>query len=134
MDRVYLDCTGLPNSIPVRSELPNSIYVDASDLQRVLNSFLESLPNAILEGLKANPVENLVRQGEVQPMQKGGRFEVEKHNGADKSFCIKVPEDFNIYLQVDYDDVDHEMVDKEAAVIVALLNTHIEAMRALLSA
>ncbi|MEW6653305.1 MAG: hypothetical protein AB1394_07525 [Bacteroidota bacterium] len=77
------------------------------------------------------PAETLVRQGVSQPVQKGGRFEIEKHTEADKSFCIKVPNDFDIYLQIDYDDVYHEKVDKEAAAIVALLNTYIEEMRAL---
>jgi len=62
MERVYLDCTGLPHSIPVRSDLPNSIYIDASDLQRVLDNFLQVLPNAVLEGLKANPLEQRVMQ------------------------------------------------------------------------
>ena len=68
MERVYLDCTGLPHSIPVRSELPNSIYVDASDLQRVLDNFLQGFTYAIAEGMKANPVENFVRQGVSQPV------------------------------------------------------------------
>lgn len=91
MDRVYLDCTGLPNSIPVRSDLPNSIYVDASDLQRVLSDFLQQLPNAIEEGLKANPVENRVSQAASQAVPSellpcpfcGGKFDFVKQNLAD---------------------------------------------------
>ncbi|MBU2061715.1 MAG: hypothetical protein KKH44_07710 [Bacteroidetes bacterium] len=62
MERVYLDTSGLPNSIPVRSELPNSIYVDASDLQRVLENFTQQLPYALEEALKTNRAETLVSQ------------------------------------------------------------------------
>lgn len=68
MERVYLDCTGMPNSIPLRSEIPNSIYVDASDLQRVLSNFLECLSNAVLEGLQANRHEPLVSQAASQAL------------------------------------------------------------------
>jgi hypothetical protein len=47
------------------------------------------------------------------------KFEIEPHTGIDKSFLV-----FNddITLAVDYDDVDHKAVDKEAKRIVKILN------------
>jgi hypothetical protein len=71
MERVYLDCTGLPHSIPVRSEIPNTIYIDASNLQTVLDNFLQVLPNVISEGLKANPLEQRVMQIPASPVAEG---------------------------------------------------------------
>jgi hypothetical protein len=70
MERVYLDCTGLPHSIPVRSEIPNTIYIDASNLQTVLDNFLQVLPNVISEGLKANPLEQRVMQKIAEEIKK----------------------------------------------------------------
>jgi hypothetical protein len=48
------------------------------------------------------------------------KFKIEPHTGIDKSFLIY---NEDISLAVDYDDVDHETVDKEARRIVKLLNT-----------
>lgn len=49
-------------------------------------------------------------------------FQIEEHDGADKSFRIIPPNKWNINLIVDYDDVDHDKIDAEAAKIINLLN------------
>jgi len=51
------------------------------------------------------------------------RFKIEPHDHADKEFAI-VGE--CITLLVDYDDVDHDEVDKEARRIVRALNEYDE--------
>lgn len=48
-------------------------------------------------------------------------FTIQPHTTVDKSFTIDGPD---IYLVVDYDDVDHKTVDREAKKVVNILNAH----------
>lgn len=48
-------------------------------------------------------------------------FSIQPHTTVDKSFTIEGPE---IRLVVDYDDVYHVLVDREAKKIVKILNAH----------
>lgn len=48
-------------------------------------------------------------------------FQIESHDGADKSFAIMGPDGFNMII--DYDDVDHELQDRMAQKVTRLLNT-----------
>ena len=50
------------------------------------------------------------------------KWTIEKHTTVDKSFRIFGPTDLEI--TVDFDDVNHTEVNKEAARLVALLNEH----------
>ena len=46
MNTVYLDCSGLPNSIRINTgDLPNSIYIDGQEFVRRLQILLDELHN-----------------------------------------------------------------------------------------
>jgi len=49
-------------------------------------------------------------------------FTIQPHTTIDKDFVINGPDDFNMII--DYDDVDHELVDLMANTVVAILNRH----------
>lgn len=48
-------------------------------------------------------------------------FEIEPHTKTDKSFIVRGPGD--LLLEVDYDDVDHDEVDRNVEAMVNLLNS-----------
>jgi len=87
MQKIHLDCSALPSSIPLRSELPNSIYIDASDLQRVLSDFLRELPNTISEGLKAGNEANVNKSKDNELLSHLGKVELIWDDG----FQVKRP-------------------------------------------
>jgi len=60
------------------------------------------------------------------------KFCIEKHSTVDKSFAIKSPEGMEIFIQVDFDDVWHPKVNKEAEAIVKVLNNHIDELQSFL--
>jgi len=60
------------------------------------------------------------------------KFVAEKHSTVDKSFQIRTPKDMEIYIQVDFDDVWHPVVNKEAKAIVKVLNNHLDELKELL--
>ena len=49
---------------------------------------------------------------------------VEPHTTVDKNFQIILGNDAGLILSVDYDDVDHETVDKMVDKLVSLIKTH----------
>lgn len=49
-------------------------------------------------------------------------FWIESHTGADKSFRILGP--FEPVIEVDYDDVNHKAVDRDAKKLVRILNAN----------
>jgi hypothetical protein len=60
-------------------------------------------------------------EGMSKPLETEAVFKLEQHDHADKSFNISGPD---VLLSVDYDDVDHALVDTRAEKIVDLLNKH----------
>lgn len=50
---------------------------------------------------------------------------VEKHTTADKSFTIIFPPTMDIDILIDFDDVNHEKVDREAVRIAQCLKDHL---------
>ena len=60
------------------------------------------------------------------------KFVVEKHSQMDKTFQIKAPSGLDIYIIVDFDDVWHPRVNKEAAAIVKVLNNHLDELKDIL--
>lgn len=59
------------------------------------------------------------------------KFVVAKHSNIDKSFEIKTPKGMEIYIEVDFDDVWHTKVNKEARAIVKVLNNHLNYLKEL---
>jgi hypothetical protein len=57
--------------------------------------------------------------------KKRALFRIQPHDGIDKWFEIEGPDGF--LLRVDYDDVDHQYVDRVALAMVGVLNEHQEA-------
>lgn len=53
-------------------------------------------------------------------------FVAENHDHADKFFDITGPSSFEggLTLRVDYDDVDHDRVDREVEKLLKILNRH----------
>ena len=49
-------------------------------------------------------------------------FRAEKHSTIDKSFRIIPPDDFEVSLIVDFDDVWHSKVNKDVRWVVKVLN------------
>jgi hypothetical protein len=60
------------------------------------------------------------------------KFVAEKHSTSDKSFQIKSPKGMEIYIQVDFDDVWHPVVNKETKAIVKVLNNHLDELKKLM--
>ena len=54
------------------------------------------------------------------------KFVIERHSRTDKSFSIKPPYNMEIDIRIDFDDVWHPKVNKEAKAIVNLLNNHLD--------
>ena len=54
------------------------------------------------------------------------KFTIQPHSTIDKSFDIYGPQD--LLLMVDFDDVDHETVEKLTKRMVDILNEHWEAI------
>jgi hypothetical protein len=54
------------------------------------------------------------------------KFMIESHDTCDKSFRITGPSTHKggLCLNVDYDDVDYDKVEKEAEKLVRILNEH----------
>lgn len=52
------------------------------------------------------------------------KFEIETHDGSDKSFAILGPELGDTFISIDYDDVNHQDIDAISEVIVEILNKH----------
>jgi len=61
------------------------------------------------------------------------KFTIDVHSGADKSFLIRGPDEFEIEIEIDFDDVYHSQVNKEANAIVKVLNDNLEQLRAILN-
>lgn len=59
------------------------------------------------------------------------KFTIEKHNLTDKSFRIIAPKNMYIYILVDFDDVGHPQVNKEAKAITKVLNNHLDELEKL---
>jgi len=59
------------------------------------------------------------------------KFVVEKHSTIDKFFQIKAPKGWEINIGVDFDDVWHPQVNKEAKAIVKVLNSHLDELKEL---
>ena len=57
--------------------------------------------------------------------KKRSLFNIQPHDGIDKSFEIEGPDGFRLF--VDYDDVDHNYVDAVAKRMVSILNANAEA-------
>jgi glutathionyl-hydroquinone reductase len=53
-------------------------------------------------------------------------FTIERHDGADKDFAIIGPSSYSggMTITIDYDDVNHTLVDEEAEILVGILNKH----------
>lgn len=60
------------------------------------------------------------------------RFRVTKHSTVDKSFEITSPDDMEIFIVIDFDDVGHPRVNKEAKAIVKVLNNHLDELQELI--
>ena len=60
------------------------------------------------------------------------KFSLQKHSQVDKSFVMNAPDGFEIYIEIDFDDVWHPKVNKEAKAIVKLLNNHLDELKALI--
>lgn len=58
-------------------------------------------------------------------------FTIEPHSAIDKSFGI-YNDKYDIYLNVDYDDVNHERVDFVAAWVLGVLTEHEAELKELL--
>lgn len=58
-------------------------------------------------------------------IEKEQLWRIGSHDHADKRFELLPPLGWDIELFVDYDDVDHEKVDAEAARIVNILNANL---------
>jgi len=54
------------------------------------------------------------------------KWTIKEHNTLDKRFLIKSPPEFDADLVVDYDDVDHEVVDMVTQEMVRVLNEHFD--------
>lgn len=52
------------------------------------------------------------------------RVRVEPHTTVDKSFVIEVGKYGDLQLAVNYDDVDHETVDRMAKKLVSIIKEH----------
>jgi len=52
-------------------------------------------------------------------------FRIQDHNTSDKSFKIITPDNMEMKLTVDFDDVNHEVVDKEIKALVDILNCNV---------
>ena len=59
-------------------------------------------------------------------------FKIQPHSKIDKSFRIDNNE-LDFYLEVDYDDVNHERVDFIAGCLIEMLDEHEEELKELLS-
>lgn len=59
-------------------------------------------------------------------------FKIQPHSEIDKSFRIDNNE-LDFYLEVDYDDVNHERVDFIAGCLIGMLDEHEEELKELLS-
>lgn len=64
----------------------------------------------------------LLAAGIAEVLEEAVKFLIEPHDGADKQFQIMGPP--GITLLVDYDDVDHEEVDRLAGQIAEILSRH----------
>ena len=53
------------------------------------------------------------------------KWRIQQHSTVDKSFEIIPPSNIDIYITVDFDDVDHSTVNKNARAIVDKLNDKI---------
>lgn len=60
------------------------------------------------------------------------KFHIQKHSTVDKCFEIISPRKMEIFIQVDFDDVWHPKVNKEAEAIVKLLNNHLDELQSFL--
>lgn len=60
------------------------------------------------------------------------KFTIERHSTVDKYFAINVPDDLEIFIEVDFDDVWHPKVNKEARAIVKVLNNHLDELLTLI--
>ncbi len=53
------------------------------------------------------------------------KFRLARHSGVDKAFFMIPPKGSEITILIDFDDVDHPQVNKEARAIVEILNQNI---------
>ena len=54
------------------------------------------------------------------------KFIIKKHNQVHKMFQIEPPKNMVIEIYIDFDDVWHPKVNKEAKAIVKVLNNHLD--------
>lgn len=52
------------------------------------------------------------------------KFKVLYIGTTSKELLVEGPEDFGLGIQIDYDDVDHPQVEKDARKLVKILNEH----------
>ena len=60
------------------------------------------------------------------------KFRMTRHSTVDKSFEITSPGDMEIFIEIDFDDVWHSRVNKEAKAITKVLNDHLDELQELI--
>ena len=60
------------------------------------------------------------------------KFSLQRHTQVDKSFAMNVPDEMEIFIEIDFDDVWHPKVNKEAKAIVKVLNNHLDELKTLI--